>query len=318
MKIFGGIMKIGVIGLGGCGFNNISFLSTRLKSEHVELICLSTEAIKPNYDENITFIQLGEKVTNGLGAGANVEVGKAAFLASKNTVTEVIKDLDVAIVTTGFGGGTGTGGITSLLTLLCELKILHFTIATLPFPFEGNKKAKLAREKAEEVLSLKSPLLLLENSKLLSKLDKKTKLIEAFDTANISLANITSAIIGMIENVGLINIDLADLRLVLSQPGLALVGQEQHTEENNIEKIISSASLLNTDLDIQTGSAAILIISAPESMLLEEYDRIGNDFRNSLSSNATIISGLNYTKKDGENIDVFILVTGLKPTSSFV
>ena len=304
-------MNIAVIGLGGCGFNSLQNLSHTFDKQTTTLICLTTESVKPSYNENITFIQIGANTTKGLGAGAKPEVGSQAFIESQNVVKQAISEFDVAIVAAGLGGGTGTGGIVKLLQLLTELSIPHLVIVTLPFPFEGKKKKDIANNKIEDILELTTPIMVLENSKILSKLDKATPLTEAFKQGDRALTDMALAITDMIKEVGLINIDIADLNLVLSQPGYCLVGKEIYSQESGINFILNQSLLLTNELNLKTAKSAIIVITAPQTMSLIDYDKIGNDFRNELSDSITIISGVNYRTTNSHEIEVFFLISGM-------
>ena len=150
----------------------------------------------------------------------------------------------------------------------------------------------------------------------MTNLPKTTRLTDAFDMANQALAHMVTAIVSMIDEVGLINIDLADLKMALSQPGFALVGKGLVDEHNNICTLIETSRLLSNELDLNQTQVAIVIVSAPTSMSLQEYDRTGNELRDALHNNAAIISGLNYNRGDDELTEVFLLLCGVTITYS--
>lgn len=305
--------KVTVIGLGGCGCNSVKYAARATFNTHLNLFCCTTELVRSSLPDGVKYIQLGENVTHGISTGGDVEKGRLAAESTRERLAKELYGADLVVVCAGLGGGTGTGAIKPVLDLLSHAGSLSLVIATLPFPFEGKKKAKLAKEKAQALLDANYNLVLIDNSALSRVLDKKTTLQATFDFANQALYSALSGVLTLVLETGLINIDLSDLKVILSHPGMCSVGEIALplNELTNL-KHESFMNPLSPDVDLSSGQGAILHISAPETVSLDVVDHIGLSLQQAINPSALIVTGMSVDNSLSDHAKVFYLISGLK------
>jgi cell division protein FtsZ len=304
-------VKIVVVGLGGCGCNIVKYMSTQQIYTGLQLYCCTTELVRSGFNEHINYIQLGESITHGLSTGGSVEKGTAAAEATRELLIAAFRDVDVVIVCVGLGGGTGTGALSVVLKICKDLAVLSLVMATLPFSFEGKTKALIATKKTQEVIADGFNIILIDNKKLSAVLDKKTPLIETFNHVNQIIFSSLVVMLELIIDTSTINLDVADLNTILSQPGLACMGQVTLTSEH-IEGLSNSSfvSSISPALDISKGKNAVLYISAKQ-IALRDFNSIGTVFQAQLHPSALVITGFNKDEFLGEQINIFYLISGI-------
>lgn len=217
----GAVIK--VIGIGGGGGNAVQHM-VEAEIDGVDFICANTDAQALKTTEAKTILQLGSNMTKGLGAGANPQIGRQAAMEDRERIEEVIEGADMLFITAGMGGGTGTGGAPVIAEIARELGILTVAVVTRPFPFEGGKRSMLADEGIHELGKCVDSLITIPNEKLLSVLGKGVTLIDAFKAANDVLLGAVQGIAELITRPGMINVDFADVRTVMSEMGMAMMG----------------------------------------------------------------------------------------------
>lgn len=302
--------KIKVFGIGGGGGNAIENM---IDIEGVELVCANTDAQALQRSSAPTVIQLGEEITKGLGAGANHEVGRQAAEESRERIREVLEGTDMVFLTAGMGGGTGTGGAPIIAQIAKELGILTIAIVTKPFAFEGRKRMRIAEDGIKSLSKYVDSLITIPNNKLLSVLGKNVSLLNAFKTANNVLRGAVQGIADLITRPGLINVDFADVRTVMSEKGMAMMGTGVGSGENRAREAAEAAisSPLLEDVDF-TGACGVLVnITAGMDMSIGEFEAVGDAIKGFASENATVVVGTVIDPEMSEEMRVTIVVTGL-------
>ncbi len=231
---------IKVIGVGGGGGNAIEHM-VAADIEGVEFICANTDAQALRNSSARTVLQLGTDVTKGLGAGANPDVGRQAAMEDIDRIRDVLQGADMVLITAGMGGGTGTGGAPVVAEIAKELGALTVAVVTRPFPFEGRKRMVLADEGIRELSKHVDSLITIPNEKLLTVLGKGVTLLDAFRAANNVLLGAVQGIAELITRPGLINVDFADVRTVMSEMGLAMMGTGTARGENRAREAADAA-----------------------------------------------------------------------------
>ncbi|MDH5436787.1 MAG: cell division protein FtsZ, partial [Gammaproteobacteria bacterium] len=250
---------IKVIGVGGGGGNAIDHM-VEANIEGVDFICANTDAQALKNSSAKTLLQLGNDITKGLGAGADPEVGRQAALEDRDRIIDVIEGADMVFITAGMGGGTGTGAAPVVAQVAKELGILTVAVVTRPFLFEGAKRSLLADAGMQELTKYVDSLITIPNQKLLSVLGKNVSLLDAFRAANDVLLGAVQGIAELITRPGLINVDFADVRTVMSEMGMAMMGTGVASGENRAREAAEQAvaSPLLDDIDL-AGSQGILV-----------------------------------------------------------
>ncbi len=303
---------IKVIGVGGGGGNAVKhMLSTNI--EGVEFICANTDAQALRNTSARTILQLGAGITKGLGAGADPEVGRQAALEDRERIMEVIAGADMLFITAGMGGGTGTGAAPVVAQIAKEMGILTVAVVTKPFPFEGNKRMQIADEGMKELAQYVDSLITIHNEKLLTVLGKNISLLEAFKAANDVLLGAVQGIAELITRPGLMNVDFADVRTVMSEMGMAMMGTGTASGENRArraaEAAIASPLLENISL---AGARGILVnITAGLNLSLDEFAEVGNTVKDLASDNATVVVGTVLDPDLADELRVTVVATGL-------
>ena len=303
---------IKVIGIGGGGGNAVKHMIDS-DVEGVEFICANTDAQALKDVASKTVLQLGNGLTKGLGAGANPEIGRQAALEDKERIAEVLHGADMVFITAGMGGGTGTGGAPVIAEIAKELGILTVAVVTKPFPFEGKRRMALAEEGIKQLRDRVDSLITIPNEKLLAVLGKTTSLLDAFKSANNVLQGAVQGIADLIINPGMINVDFADVKTVMSEMGMAMMGSGRASGENRAveatEMAIRSPLLEDVDLD---GARGILVnVTAGINLGLGEFEEVGELIQEMASGDATVVVGTVVDPEMTNEIRVTVVATGL-------
>ncbi len=303
---------IKVVGVGGGGGNAVEHMVCQ-SIEGVDFVCANTDAQALDRASSRTVIQIGTHITKGLGAGANPEIGRQAAMEDRDRIEEVLSGADMVFITAGMGGGTGTGGAPIVAQVAKELGILTVAVVTTPFPFEGKKRMDIADQGMEELKKYVDSLITIPNEKLLSVLGKQITLLDAFKAANDVLLGAVQGIAELITRPGLINVDFADVRTVMSEMGMAMMGSGAAKGENRAreaaERAVSSPLLDNVDL---SGARGILVnVTAGLDMSIGEFEEVGNTIKGFASENATVVVGTVIDPELSDELRVTVVATGL-------
>ncbi|HEX7325938.1 MAG TPA: cell division protein FtsZ [Rhodanobacteraceae bacterium] len=303
---------IKVIGVGGGGGNAVGHM-VDASIEGVEFICANTDAQALKSCGARTTLQLGETVTKGLGAGANPEVGRQAALEDRDRIVEVLEGADMVFITCGMGGGTGTGAAPVVAQLAKEKGILTVAVVTKPFPFEGRRRMQVAMKGIEDLSQSVDSLITVPNEKLLTELGRDVTLLNAFKAANDVLQGAVQGIADLITRPGLINVDFADVRTVMSEMGMAMMGSGSASGNDRAqaaaEQAINNKLLENVDL---AGACGILVnVTAGNNLTMREFDEIGSIVHNFASEDATVVLGTALDPSLSDEVRVTVVATGL-------
>lgn len=307
----GAVIK--VIGVGGGGGNALAhMLAADLQG--VEFICANTDAQALNNVNAEKSIQLGRETTKGLGAGADPDVGRAAALEDKEAIADAIRGADMVFITAGMGGGTGTGAAPIVAEVAKGMGILTVAVVTTPFPFEGRKRMMLAQAGVQELRDQVDSLIIIPNQKLMKVLGRNASLIKAFAAANDVLLGAVRGIAELITCPGMINVDFADVRTVMSEMGMAMMGSDQARGDDRAsiaaEGAINSPLLENVDLK---GASGILVnITAGLDLTLGEFSEVGNIIERYASHDATIVIGTVIDTDLLDDLKVTVVATGFE------
>ncbi|MCP5160958.1 MAG: cell division protein FtsZ [Hahellaceae bacterium] len=303
---------IKVVGVGGGGGNAVRHMLAN-HIEGVEFICANTDAQALKELDGKTVIQLGGNMTKGLGAGANPEVGRQAALEDRERIAEAIKGADMVFITAGMGGGTGTGGAPVVAEVARDLGILTVAVVTKPFPFEGGKRMKVAEAGLAELARNVDSLITIPNEKLLSVLGKNTTLLDAFSSANDVLLGAVQGIADLIIRPGMINVDFADVKTVMSEMGMAMMGSGISRGENRAREAAEMAirSPLLEDINLQGARGILVNITAGPNLNLGEFAEIGAIVEEIAADAATVVVGTAIDPEMTEELKVTVVATGL-------
>lgn len=304
--------QIKVIGIGGGGGNAIEHMMAE-NIEGVDFICMNTDAQALSRSSARTVIQLGEESTKGLGAGANPDVGRLAAEENRERIAEILKGVDMVFLTAGMGGGTGTGAAPIVAEVAKELGVLTVAVVTKPFAFEGRKRMEVAEKGIEQLGKYVDSLITIPNNKLLSVLGKNITLLNAFKAANNVLLGAVQGIADLITRPGLINVDFADVRTVMSEMGMAMMGTGLSSGENRAREAAEAAiaSPLLEDVDF-TGAKGVLVnITAGMDMSIGEFEAVGEAIKSFTSENATVVVGTVIDPEMTDELRVTVVITGL-------
>jgi cell division protein FtsZ len=303
---------IKVIGVGGGGGNAVQHMLSG-SIEGVEFICANTDAQALNNSAAKTSLQLGRNITKGLGAGADPEIGRQAALEDRDRVMDLLEGADMVFITAGMGGGTGTGAAPIVAQVAKEMGILTVAVVTRPFSFEGKKRSQIADDGIKELGQFVDSLITIPNEKLLAVLGRDISLLNAFGAANDVLLGAVQGIAELITCPGLINVDFADVRTVMSEMGMAMMGSGKAQGEDRAtvaaETAVSSPLLEDVNL---SGARGILVnITAGMDMTIGEFDEVGNTVKQFASENATVVVGTVIDPDMSGEMRVTIVATGL-------
>lgn len=303
---------IKVIGVGGGGGNALEHM-VLANIDGVDFICANTDAQALKNSSARTTLQLGSNVTKGLGAGANPEMGKKAALEDRDRIAEVIEGADMVFITAGMGGGTGTGGAPVVAQTAKEMGILTVAVVTKPFPFEGRKRAQVADVGIRELTQYVDSLITIPNEKLLSVLGKNMSLLDAFKAANNVLLGAVQGIAELITRPGLINVDFADVRTVMSEMGMAMMGSGSARGEDRARTAAESAvaSPLLEDVNLAGARGILVNVTAGMNMSIGEFEEVGNTVKEFASDDATVVVGTVIDDSMSDELRVTVVATGL-------
>jgi cell division protein FtsZ len=314
----GAVIK--VIGVGGGGNNAVNYMMFN-KIEGVEFICANTDnqvlrQVAGEYTP--TIIQLGSKVTNGLGAGTNPEVGRMAALEDRDRIAEALKGTDMVFITTGMGGGTGTGAAPVIAQIAKEMGILTVAVVTRPFPFEGKRRMKQADEGIRALADKVDSLITIPNEKLMTLLGPDAKLMDAFAKADDVLCGAVRGISDIIKRPGMVNVDFADVKAVMSEMGMALMGTGAATGDNRAREATESAirNPLLANVDLKGARGILVNITAGSDVTLGEYSEVGNIIEMFAAEDAIVKMGAVIDPALKDELRVTVVATGLDLASS--
>jgi len=303
---------IKVIGVGGCGGNAVDHMIGRGMTG-VEFITINTDAQALRRNRAPVQLQIGNSATKGLGAGGRWEVGREAALEDKERIASLIDGADMLFIAAGMGGGTGTGAAPVVAEVAKDLGILAVAVVTKPFIFEQNKRMRSAEQGLKALSEHVDSLIVIPNEKLIQVLGGGTKLTDAFIAANDVLHSAVSGIAEIISNPGMINVDFADVKTVMSEVGMAMMGSAMAAGEDRArmaaEQAVASPLLENVDLK---GARGVLVnITSNDSLTLDEYYEVMNTIQGFAAEEATVIVGTALDESMGDGLRVTMVATGL-------
>jgi len=304
--------EIKVIGVGGGGGNAVSQMIDA-SIDGVEFIAANTDAQALRQFKGRTLLQIGSSVTKGLGAGANPEVGRQAALEDRDRIIEMIDGADMVFITAGMGGGTGTGAAPVIAQAAKELGILTVAVVTKPFHFEAKRRMTIAEQGIEELSKHVDSLITIPNSKLPEVMGSDALLLNAFKAANDVLQGAVQGIAELITRQGLINVDFADVRTVMSEMGMAVMGAGQAKGEDRAIMAVQSAigSPLLEDVNLQGACGVLVNITAGMNLTMREFEEIGAAVSDLASDDATVVIGTVIDPEIGDELRVTVVATGL-------
>jgi len=302
---------IKVIGVGGCGGNAVDHMITN-GVQGVEFICANTDAQALKRNQSRTLLQLGAAITKGLGAGANPEVGREAALEDRERIAELIAGADMLFITAGMGGGTGTGAAPIVAQIAKEMGILTVAVVTKPFSFEG-KRLKAAQAGMDALSQYVDSLIVIPNEKLMTVLGDDVSMLDAFKAANNVLHGAVAGIAEVINCPGLVNVDFADVKTVMSEMGMAMMGSAMAAGMDRArlaaEQAVSSPLL--EDINLAGARGVLVNITASSSLKMREVHEVMNTIKDFTAEDATVIVGTVIEEEMGDNFRVTIVATGL-------
>ena len=308
---------IKVIGVGGGGGNAVQHMVSA-DIEGVDFICANTDAQALRNTSAKTVLQLGAGITKGLGAGANPTVGREAAMEDRERIAEVLEGADMVFITAGMGGGTGTGAAPVVAQVARDMGILTVAVVTKPFPFEGAKRMQVARDGIKALGDHVDSLITIPNEKLLSVLGKELTLLNAFKSANDVLLGAVKGIAELITRPGLINVDFADVRTVMSEMGMAVMGSGSATGEGRAREAAERAIAcpLLEDANIAGAHGILVNVTAGLDLSIGEFDEVGCTVKEFASDDATVVVGTVIDPELENELRVTVVATGLgKPAS---
>lgn len=302
---------IKVIGVGGCGGNAVDHMINE-GVEGVEFICANTDSQALKRNKAKTLIQLGPNVTKGLGAGANPDIGREAAVEDRERIIELIEGADMLFLTAGMGGGTGTGAAPIVAEAARELGILTVAVVTKPFAFEG-KRQRIAQQGLDELCRHVDSLIVIPNDKLMQVLGEDVSMLDAFKAANTVLHGAVAGIAEVIKCPGLVNVDFADVRTVMSEMGMAMMGSAVATGLDRAHSAAEQAvaSPLLEDVNLAGARGVLVNITASNSLKMKEVHEVMNTIKSFTAEDATVIVGTVIDDAMEERLRVTMVATGL-------
>jgi len=303
---------IKVVGVSGGGGNAVEHM-VQENLDGVDFICANTDAQALKNSSARTTIQIGTNITKGLGAGANPEIGREAAIEDRERIQEMLDGSDMIFITAGMGGGTGTGGAPIVAEVAKEMGILTVAVVTRPFSFEGKKRMDIAANGIEELKGYVDSLITIPNEKLLSVLGKNVSLLDAFKAGNDVLLGAVQGIAELITCPGLINVDFADVRTVMSEMGMAMMGSGKASGENRAREAAEAAiaSPLLEDVNLSGARGILVNVTAGMDMSIGEFEEVGNTVKEFASDNATVVVGTVIDPDMSDELRVTVVATGL-------
>ncbi len=303
---------IRVIGVGGGGGNAVEhMIESRL--EDVQFISANTDEQVLSMSKADIVLRLGENLTKGLGAGANPEVGRQAAMEDRERISEVIEGADMIFITAGMGGGTGTGAAPVIAEIARDKNVLTVAVVTRPFPFEGNKRKVIADTGIDALQDFVDSLIIIPNEKVLAVMGQDATLIDAFKNANEVLFNAVQGISELITRPGMINVDFADVRAVMAEMGMAMMGSSTMSGENRASEAARKAisSPLLEDVNLKGAKGLLVNITAEPSMTIGEFETVGNVIHEYAAADANVVIGTAFDTEMQGNLRVTMVATGL-------
>jgi cell division protein FtsZ len=309
---------IKVVGVGGGGGNAVEHMVVQ-NIDGVDFIVANTDSQALKNTSARTVLQLGGNITKGLGAGANPEIGRQAAMEDRERIQEVLDGADMVFITAGMGGGTGTGGAPIVAQVAKEMGILTVAVVTRPFPFEGKKRMDVAGNGIDELKGYVDSLITIPNEKLLSVLGKNISLLDAFKAANDVLLGAVQGIAELITRPGLINVDFADVRTVMSEMGMAMMGSGRASGEERAREAAEAAiaSPLLEDVNLAGARGILVNVTAGMDMSIGEFEEVGNTVKSFASENATVVVGTVIDPEMQGELRVTVVATGLGQSEQF-
>lgn len=306
----GAVIK--VVGVGGGGGNAVRHMISA-GIDGVDFICANTDAQALRNSQAKTALQIGSSITKGLGAGADPEIGRQAAMEERERIQEVVEGSDMLFITAGMGGGTGTGAAPVVAQIAKEMDILVVAVVTRPFSFEGNKRMQIAQRGIDELGKYVDSLITIPNEKLLSVLGPGVSLVDAFKSANDVLLGAVQGIAELITRPGLINVDFADVRTVMSQMGMAMMGSGVASGADRADEAAEAAisSPLLEDINLSGVGGILVNVTAGMDMAIGEYQEVGRKVEGLASDDATIVIGTVIDPAMSDEIRVTVVATGL-------
>jgi len=303
---------IKVLGVGGGGGNAVSHMS-QSGIEGVDFICVNTDAQALKHSKVKTALQIGCNITKGLGAGSNPEVGRQAAMEDRDRIIELIDGCDMLFITAGMGGGTGTGATPVVAQVAKELGILTVAVVTRPFAMEGVKRGAIADSGIAELSKYVDSLIIIPNQKLLSVLGGSTTLLDAFRQANDVLQGAVQGIAELITRPGLINVDFADVRTVMAETGVAMMGTGFGTGESRarIAAEMAVSSPLLEDINLAGAGGILVNVTAGLDLAIGEFEEVGNTVKQFAAEDATVVVGTVIDPALEGELRVTVVATGL-------
>ena len=303
---------IKVIGVGGGGGNAVAHM-VQAGIDGVDFICANTDAQALKSAKVKTGLQIGCNITKGLGAGANPEVGRQAAMEDRDRIQEVIEGADMLFITAGLGGGTGTGAAPVVAQLAKEMGILTVAVVTKPFGMEGGKRMRVAEQGIAELGRFVDSLITIPNEKLLSVLGPQTTLLDAFKAANEVLQGAVQGIAELITRPGLINVDFADVRTVMSEMGMAMMGSgvASGADRARIAAEAAVSSPLLEDINLSGANGILVNVTAGVDLAIGEFQEVGDTVKQFASDDATVVIGTVIDPEMTDEIRVTVVATGL-------
>jgi cell division protein FtsZ len=309
---------IKVIGVGGGGGNAVEHMVVQ-NIDGVDFVVANTDSQALKNTSARTVLQLGGNITKGLGAGANPDIGRQAAMEDRERIQEVLEGADMVFITAGMGGGTGTGGAPIVAQVAKEMGILTVAVVTRPFPFEGKKRMEVAGNGIDELKGYVDSLITIPNEKLLSVLGKNISLLDAFKAANDVLLGAVQGIAELITRPGLINVDFADVRTVMSEMGMAMMGSGRAFGEERAREAAEAAiaSPLLEDVNLAGARGILVNVTAGLDMSIGEFEEVGNTVKSFASENATVVVGTVIDPEMQGELRVTVVATGLGQSEQF-
>ncbi len=303
---------IKVMGIGGGGGNAVGYmLSSGI--EGVDFICVNTDAQALKSARVKTGLQIGCNITKGLGAGANPDVGRQAAMEDRDRIEEVVTGADMLFITAGLGGGTGTGAAPVIAKIAKELGVLTVAVVTKPFLMEGRKRMRVADQGIAELGRYVDSLITIPNERLLTVLGPDTTLLDAFRAANQVLQGAVQGIAELITRPGLINVDFADVRTVMAEMGMAMIGSGVASGPDRAREAAEAAvsSPLLEDINLAGANGVLVNVTAGMDLSIGEFQEVGETVKQFASDDATVVIGTVVDPEMAQEIRVTVVATGL-------
>ena len=303
---------IKVIGVGGGGGNAVAHMVTT-GIDGVDFMCVNTDAQALKHSKVKTALQIGCNITKGLGAGADPEVGRQAAMEDRDRIVELVEGCDMLFITAGMGGGTGTGAAPVVAQVAKEMGILTVAVVTRPFEMEGGKRSLVAEQGLAELAKYCDSLITIPNQKLLTVLGAQTTLLDAFKSANQVLQGAVQGIAELITRPGLINVDFADVRTVMAETGMAMMGSGVASGEGRARAAAEAAvsSPLLEDINLSGAHGILVNVTAGMDLSIGEFQEVGNIVKQFASEDATVVVGTVIDPELTDVVRVTVVATGL-------